>query len=334
MTVPSPRSSSKRSRFNWFLSIGLALGLGLVTLLSLAGSLGHIYWLFDLTAHFKLQYLLVSACAFICLWFWLWRICFFGTWLLNLSLCCVVLNVVDVAPWYYLRPPTMATKPTVELRLLHSNVLVSNRNYDSVMALVREVKPDIAVFQEVNAGWLTALDAIHDQLPYTYAEPNAVGFGNVIYSALPLQQPSMQFLGQTKYASLAAQVSKGGQTFSLMTTHPPPPIREALFQWRNQWLSAIAPYVRSQTHPVIVLGDFNVSMWSPYYRQAVSAAGLRNSREGFGVLPSWSPRGWMTWLAIPIDHCLVSAELVVLNTQTGRNIGSDHLPLIVDVAIP
>ncbi|WP_421656253.1 hypothetical protein [Leptothermofonsia sp. ETS-13] len=40
------------------------------------------------------------------------------------------------------------------------------------------------------------------------------------------------------------------------------------------------------------------------------------------------------WLiAIPIDHCLISPELTVTGIWTGPNVGSDHLPLITDLAI-
>ncbi|MBD2074128.1 endonuclease/exonuclease/phosphatase family protein [Phormidium sp. FACHB-592] len=310
---------------------GATLLLLLVSLLPLFVPLGSYHWLLDLTTHFKCQYLALSI---VCLgFFWLWRSCRWQRWLIGLSVFCIVLNGVEVVPWY-VPPSIIAPSSAVTLRVLHSNVLVRNRDYDSVTALVREVKPDLAVFQEVNARWLEALETIRDVLPYTYAEPRSAGFGNVIYSALPLQQPSVQFLGQREYASLATQVSKGGQTLSLLTAHPPPPIRQELFRWRNQLLAAIVPYVRSQTAPVIVIGDLNITMWSPYYKRLEAASGLQNSRAGFGILPSWSPRSWLPWLAIPIDHCLVSPELVVLKTQLGRKVGSDHLPLIVDIAMP
>jgi endonuclease/exonuclease/phosphatase family metal-dependent hydrolase len=39
-------------------------------------------------------------------------------------------------------------------------------------------------------------------------------------------------------------------------------------------------------------------------------------------------------LMIPIDHCLVSSDIRVITLRTGRNIGSDHLPIIVDMVIP
>ncbi|MBW4693116.1 MAG: endonuclease/exonuclease/phosphatase family protein [Lyngbya sp. HA4199-MV5] len=320
----------RRSSLHWLFIVSLAAGLGLVTLLSLTGSLGWLHWRLDLTAHFKQQYLVVCLCAVVCLW--LWRTCVWRRWLLGLSLFGLALNLVAVVPWY-LPQPTVVT-PAMQLRVLHANVLVRNRNHESVLALVKETNPEIAIFQEVNTRWLEALEPLRTTLPYQYAEPDAAGFGNVIFSALPLQQPSVQFLGQSEYASLVVQISKGGKTVSLLTAHPPPPIREELFQWRNQWLAAIAPFARSQTHPLIVIGDFNISMWSPYYQQAVQAAGLQNSRAGFGILPSWSPRRWLPWLAIPIDHCLVSSDIVVQRTQTGRNIGSDHLPLLVELAIP
>ncbi|MBD2034347.1 endonuclease/exonuclease/phosphatase family protein [Leptolyngbya sp. FACHB-321] len=326
MALPKQRSFLSKA-----LAIVALLGTSLIALLSLAGNGGSHHWRLDLTAHFKLQYLVVSLGAFVC--FWLWRSCRWQRWLIGLSVFCIVLNGVEVVPWY-VPPSIIAPSSAITLRVLHSNVLVRNRDYDSVTALVREVKPDLAVFQEVNARWLEALEAIRDVLPYTYAEPRSAGFGNVIYSALPLQQPSVQFLGQLKYASLATQVSKGGQTLSLLTAHPPPPIRQELFRWRNQLLAAIVPYVRSQTAPVMVIGDLNITMWSPYYKRLEAASGLQNSRVGFGILPSWSPRSWLPWLAIPIDHCLVSPELVVLKTQLGRKVGSDHLPLIVDIAMP
>ena len=39
-------------------------------------------------------------------------------------------------------------------------------------------------------------------------------------------------------------------------------------------------------------------------------------------------------LGIPIDQCLVSRGIQVANVRTGNDVGSDHLPLIVDLAIP
>jgi endonuclease/exonuclease/phosphatase (EEP) superfamily protein YafD len=42
---------------------------------------------------------------------------------------------------------------------------------------------------------------------------------------------------------------------------------------------------------------------------------------------------YFDWLMIPIDHCLVSDDIRVIMAQLGEAIGSDHLPLIIELEI-
>ena len=121
---------------------------------------------------------------------------------------------------------------------------------------------------------------------------------------------------------------------SVVTVHPRPPLRRHDFRHRNEQLRDAASMVRALPMPKILVGDFNTSPWSPYYTQLIRHTGLVNARQGFGLLPTWP--AFLSWpfLMIPIDHCLVSSDIRVIALSTGRNIGSDHLPLIVDMVIP
>jgi endonuclease/exonuclease/phosphatase (EEP) superfamily protein YafD len=58
-----------------------------------------------------------------------------------------------------------------------------------------------------------------------------------------------------------------------------------------------------------------------------------NVRDGFGLLPSWPTFLFFKWLMLPLDHCLVSNDIRVADARTGEPIGSDHLPLIVEIEL-
>ncbi len=99
----------------------------------------------------------------------------------------------------------------------------------------------------------------------------------------------------------------------------------------DKQFAAIGEYAAQVKNPVVVVGDLNTTMWSPFYKSMVKTARLRNARSGFGILPTWPT--FMPLLSIPIDHLLVSKEIGVLKVHTGRYVGSDHLPLITDLII-
>jgi endonuclease/exonuclease/phosphatase (EEP) superfamily protein YafD len=58
---------------------------------------------------------------------------------------------------------------------------------------------------------------------------------------------------------------------------------------------------------------------------------LRDSQLGFGVQPSFPTFSWA--IRIPIDHCLVSPEVVVLDRKLAPSVGSDHFPVMVELAL-
>ncbi len=81
----------------------------------------------------------------------------------------------------------------------------------------------------------------------------------------------------------------------------------------------------------MVLGDFNTTPWNYYFQKFLKESGLRDSSQGFGPQPTWP--NFSRLLSIPIDHCLHSAEIVIVGRQIGPDVGSDHYPVIVDYAL-
>ncbi len=81
----------------------------------------------------------------------------------------------------------------------------------------------------------------------------------------------------------------------------------------------------------MVLGDLNVTPWSPFFRDLLREGALRNARKGYGLRPTWPTM--LPPLLIPVDHCLVSSGVTVHDCRAGRNVGSDHYPLVVDFSL-
>jgi endonuclease/exonuclease/phosphatase (EEP) superfamily protein YafD len=103
-----------------------------------------------------------------------------------------------------------------------------------------------------------------------------------------------------------------------------------LFEARNLQLSMVADWAAERAGPVVLVGDLNTTSWSPFFSDLLSASGLRDSRLGYGVEATWP---WFPLpLRIPIDHCLVSSHFDVKARRVGRNVSSDHRPIVVELA--
>jgi hypothetical protein len=152
--------SWKHVILKWFIIAATANAL-----FSIVGYLGKLNIFFELSSHFKLQYLLIGFSTFI----------FFALvrskkrWLL-VSAFCIIINLAEIVPWYFPAPAWAGATPGQHLRILHSNVLRSNRRYSEVISLVKAEQPDIAVFVEVNTSWAKELSVLSEIFPY-YSQP-------------------------------------------------------------------------------------------------------------------------------------------------------------------
>jgi endonuclease/exonuclease/phosphatase (EEP) superfamily protein YafD len=318
-------SNNKNIRWKHVILKWFIIAATVNALFSIVGYLGKLNIFFELSSHFKLQYVLVGFSTFI--FFALLRSK--NRWLL-VSAFCIIINLAEIVPWYFPAPAWAGATPGQNLRVLHSNVLTSNRRYSDVISLVKAEQPDIAVFVEVSTSWAKELSVLSEMFPYYSQQQESEKFGSAIYSKLPLENASVKAFSKRR-KSLLADVKFQGKIISLILVHPTVPIKQQSFIERNKQLAAIGEYAAQVKNPLIVVGDFNTTMWSPFYTNMVKTAKLRNARSGFGILPTWPT--FLPLAYIPIDHFLVSKEICVLKIRTGRNVGSDHLPLITDLAL-
>jgi endonuclease/exonuclease/phosphatase (EEP) superfamily protein YafD len=152
-----------------------------------------------------------------------------------------------------------------------------------------------------------------------------------LYSRLPLSRAKIVYIGAAGVPSVIAEVEVAGERATVISTHPLPPAGSSYSRWRNDQLEKIPEFVGNATSPVLLLGDLNVTPWSHHFRRLLKRTGLRDASQGRGVQPTWPTHNRL--LRIPIDHCLHSPEIVVVQKEIGPHVGSDHFPVIVDFIV-
>lgn len=296
--------------------------------LSGAGYLGGYNRYLEFASGYKLQFLLIALC---CLVYFLLRRKYFG---LLLSLVGVLLNLMVILPWYFNQSQIVNPEQYHCLKILSYNVLWSNQKYAQAIAFVKQEQPDIAIFQEAIPKWQEQLRALKSDYPY---QIEAEKLEIMVYSKVPLSEPEIKLYG-TYRGIVIVDLLLGDRLVKLLATHAYPQLYfgDQGWQIRNRHLeSGIGTYVQNLSESVIVAGDLNVSMWSPFYHSMIERSGLHNARQGFGILPTQSfvaPQ--FAALSAPIDHCLVSPDILVQDFQLGDNLGSDHLPIVAELLIP
>ncbi len=299
----------------------------MIGIFSLLGYLGRFHQLLELTNHFRLQYLLGATLGLIFLLVgkqWRWSL---------VAVVFVALNAFHVLPWYF-SPSSHALVAGHRLKLLQSNVKYSNTQYETVIAYVKEEAPDIITLQEVDKNWLANLGTLQAEYPYLKFEAEATGSGIALYSKIKLERVERLDLGLSWRPSIQADFKLDNTLVHLLTVHPPTPTEAPNFRDRNIQFAAITQHLLSLSAPKILIGDLNDTVWSTYHAQMLAQTQMLNARQGFGLLPGWPAALVFKPLMIPIDQCLVSPEIAVVNIHTGKNIGSDHLPLVVELLIP
>jgi len=129
-----------------------------------------------------------------------------------------------------------------------------------------------------------------------------------------------------------AEVAIGDARLRVVLMHPVPPVDADATRSQERQLAAVAERVRGLEEPLVLMGDFNTTPWSRLFARLVARTGLCDSRAGFGVQATFPSD--MAVIRIPIDHVLASCAIGVRARRIGPQVGSDHLPVIVDLTIP
>jgi endonuclease/exonuclease/phosphatase (EEP) superfamily protein YafD len=240
-----------------------------------------------------------------------------------------IINLGFVLP-LYLDRHVAESESASSLRAILINVNTRLGDVERVKQTIQQFDPDIIVLEEINARWVLDLQSLDNSHPHSCVEPREDNFGIGLFSKHPLAKREIVYIGDALVPSIVATIDIGSGKLGVIATHPPPPWGAAYSRWRNEQLENLPDYIISSL-PLILLGDLNVTPWNYHFRKLLKRTELIDSSKGRGIQPTWPNYNPLLW--IPIDQCLHSRDVTILNKKIGANVGSDHYPVIVDFAI-
>jgi endonuclease/exonuclease/phosphatase (EEP) superfamily protein YafD len=212
------------------------------------------------------------------------------------------------------------------LKVLSFNVLSSNPGKSAILDYVQAADADVVFLMEVDAAWAEALAALRTRYPHHLMVPRPDNFGLALFSRSAFSGTRILELGEGDLPTVEARVMHQGRSLMLVGTHPMPPVGRRNASLRDSQLRDLAAHVSRSRDPVLLVGDLNATPWSQGMRLLTGGAPLRSS------VAQWQP----TWragspIAVPIDHALATAPLVITQVDIGPDLGSDHRPVQVKV---
>ena len=230
------------------------------------------------------------------------------------------------------RTPQPGPADGIALRVLLLNVHTETSGFDQVRQLIADEQPDIVGLVEVDQRWIDGVAPALTGYPGRIEAPRPDNFGVALYARGPVVGAAEQ-LG-SELPSVVAEVTVQGARLRMILVHPPPPISAAALDAQYAEAAAVAAIAAKAARrgPTVILGDLNATPWSRPFVALAARSGLCDSRAGFGIQASFPAAS--AALRIPIDHLLASCAIGVRDRRIGRDVGSDHLPVIIDLVVP
>lgn len=217
------------------------------------------------------------------------------------------------------------------IKIIISNVLMTNRKSDRLLKLVREYRPDLFVTLEVDEWWAREIATLDDIFPHGVNVPLDNTYGMIMRSRLPLIDPRVEYLVHDDIPSIHADLElSDGSLVHLHAVHPKPPFPDEAESALDRDAELLVVGKRAEQHggPTIVLGDLNDVAWSRTTRLFQKISRLLDPRIGRGFYSTFHAKHWfMRW---PLDHVFISDHFRVRTVKRLPFIESDHFPIYVD----
>lgn len=299
------------------------------------GIFAPYHYIFDLFSHFKGQYLAGALILGIIH-------TLFRKWIYS-GICVVIalFLLIDTrsllhAPWQFFPPLNDST-----FAVMSFNQFLFQEQHDLIEKWISDNSKnlDVVAIFEATDDTVAMAQNLRDIFPFQILNPQSGSTGQIILSKHPIKDQSFISFDTLPYSySYAIEFSVQPPSMDTTTTfyslHPPTPTSTKRWEHRNGELDILASQIKEKNSPVIVLGDFNNTPYTPSFRSFLHQTGLNYQSYGLLQQPTWPSQFLLPLFQIPIDHILYSDHFMQQNKYTKTFAGSDHKAVIAKFSQP
>jgi endonuclease/exonuclease/phosphatase (EEP) superfamily protein YafD len=215
------------------------------------------------------------------------------------------------------------------LRVVSFNVWHPNDRIEDIAKFLSDTDADLVVLQEMTSDhWSKLRELLGSRYPYSLGD-----YGLVILSKFSITEDGrVDRGGMPPWASLILRFGKievNGTQVTFAGAHLARPFYPKL-QYAD--ILALVNFVRQQHGPLILAGDFGMTPWTDKLTGFTQATGLERYNTFHFTWPLHA-HGIMLLPFVAIDNVFASPDFANIATWTGPRLGSDHRPVIADIAL-
>jgi hypothetical protein len=177
-------------------------------------------------------------------------------------------------------------------------------------------------------AWAGGLAPALDRFPHRRVSPESGAYGIGLYSKPAFRRATLE-----RFSVGWPGQRRGPLRSGRRPVHPRPHARAHAVRGRYSSTpvrGARGSKDRFDEH-LAICGDLNSVPWSSSFRHLASAGDLADSHSGHWLEGSWP--SWGMLIRVPIDNCLISHGVTVVERAYGQDVGSDHFPLLIRLGI-
>jgi endonuclease/exonuclease/phosphatase (EEP) superfamily protein YafD len=250
--------------------------------------------------------------------------------LFGLSAALVVLYCHWVLLPLFPRSPPATTGRT--LRVASANLLVVNETPEVLAAELERFDADVYFLQELSPDWDEQFERLGfwRRYPFNRRIDGEDAFGAAIASRLPVRD--LEVFWSADLPQVRGVLRLDDRDVELVNIHLLPPRTLDYTTTYHKGAEALLEIVRRfGSRSFIVAGDFNSTPDSDFATRMREVADDAWEAGGRGFGFTW-PNGMFSFPPIRLDHVFLSRDLGVLGVRVGEGAGSDHRPVLADVA--